>query len=218
MDTQPRKVFVLGATGPAGKWTLKKLVEKGYQVTAMTRNLEKLKNDDYPAVNWVEGDPYNALSLTNIFQGHDAVVSCIGNGGSLKKTEVYSQSLKNSVEAMEATGIKRLLFVTAAQDVDHVGFFFRNVVKKVILNNLFADMLIAEEFIKNYKGNVKYTIVRPFRFLEQPSNGKCKAVKKDEITSSKGWDFKTRVEDIGIFLSEELSSDIWVNEFVCLGQ
>jgi putative NADH-flavin reductase len=218
MDTQTRKVFVLGATGPAGKWTLKKLVAKGYQVTAMTRNLEKLKREDYPAVNWVEGDPYDAQSLKNIFQGHDAVVSCIGSGGSLKKTEVYSQSLKNSVEAMEATGIKRLMFVTAAQDVDHVGFFFRNVVRKLILNNLFYDMLIAEEFIKNYKGNVEYTIVRPFRFLEQPSNGNCKAVKKDEITSSKGWDFKTRVEDIGIFLSEELFSDNWVNEFVCLGQ
>jgi putative NADH-flavin reductase len=213
-----KKVFVVGATGASGKWTLQKLLEKGYQVTAMTRSLEKLKKSDYAPVNWVEGDPYKVESLENLFKGHHAVISCIGNGPSLKKTTVYSESIKNIIEAMEINGIHRLLYTTAAQDVHHIGFFFRNVVKKVILNCIFDDMAVAEDYIKKYNGPVKYTIVRPFRFLNEPSQGKLRAVKHEDITSSKGWDFKTRVEDIGNFMADQVFQDTWAKKFVIIGQ
>lgn len=215
-----KKVFVLGGTGPSGKETLIKCLDKGYSCYSMSRSETPVKLPEriQKEVTWKKGDVLDVESLITNLKGCDAVISCIGTNGKLGKTTIYSKGIKNIIQAMEINNIGKLIFITSAHDIPYTGCCYRNFVKKFILNRIYEDMIIAEEFLRGYKGPVQWICLRPFEFIYKPSQGKSRAVEKQEITSAKGWSWKTMVEDIGIFNSNEIFSTKYENKFICFGQ
>ena len=170
-------------------------------------------------VNWKKGDVMNLKELKNNLKDVDAVISCLGTSGYMGKTNLFSKGLENIITAMEFNKINRLVFMTSAHDIPYIGCCFKYYTKTFVLNNLYADMIQAENMIKIYQGPIQWLCVRPFEFVyNKTTEGKCRAVESKEIISGKGWQWKAIIEDIGIFNANEVFSNKYVNNFVYIGQ
>ena len=116
------KCVVTGATGHIGNVLVRKLVEKGYEVTAFVRNTEKaeyLKNLD---IKFAYGDVRNIESLERAFDGaeivfHLAGIIDIGNGNKKTMYEVNVEGSKNVVKACKKMNVRRLVYTSSVHAI-----------------------------------------------------------------------------------------------------
>lgn len=105
-----KKVLLIGATGFVGAAILNELVERGHQVTAVVRNVEKLPKNEL--VTPVAEDVSNVEAIAKLAEGKDAVISAYNPGWSnpniAKDTIVNYQKI---VAAVKQSGVARLLIV-----------------------------------------------------------------------------------------------------------
>jgi len=68
---------VFGASGRTGKMVVEQALEKGYRVTAIVRNPEKLpiRHTD---LEIVRGDVLQILSFENLIHKNATIISCLG--------------------------------------------------------------------------------------------------------------------------------------------
>ena len=97
------KVALIGATGPVGKRILNELIERGHQVSAIVRNVDKVPA--HPNVTAVAADVHDPAGLSQVLKGHDAVIS------SIRFLKVKCEEL---VGAVKASGVNRYLLVGGA--------------------------------------------------------------------------------------------------------
>lgn len=103
---------VTGATGFVGSTLLKRAVEQGYQVRALTRRSQA----DSPGVTWVEGALDQPNSLSKLVEGADAVIHVAGvvnapthegfEAGNIRGTQAI-------VDATKAAAIRRFVHVSS---------------------------------------------------------------------------------------------------------
>jgi hypothetical protein len=76
----PQKVAVFGGTGYVGSQVCERLVNKGYEVTGVSRRgiNPRPSNDALEQVNWVSGDATNPADVKKIVLEADAVVHAVG--------------------------------------------------------------------------------------------------------------------------------------------
>lgn len=115
-----RKICVLGGTGFVGRHLVARLVEKGWQVTVLTRQLNRCcPLSILPTVKLVAvNNLYDQAELNQVVAGHDVVVNLIAilnetgrDGRGFEK--VHVDLVKKIVTACQANQIKRLLHVSA---------------------------------------------------------------------------------------------------------
>jgi len=109
-----KKVILIGSTGHIGSAILNELINRGHQVTAVTRNANKivLKADN---LSIVEADIENESSIIEISKGADAVISAYNPGWA--NPNIYKDTLKNYsaiLNAVKAAGVNRFLIVGGA--------------------------------------------------------------------------------------------------------
>ncbi|MEL6730048.1 MAG: SDR family oxidoreductase [Bacteroidota bacterium] len=107
------KVLVIGATGRVGRNLVEYALEQGHEVTAFARNIEDFSIED-PKLTTVKGDVLFPMLLKAVIPGHDAVISVIGIRKYSGPITLLSQGVGNVIEAMEASGVKRLITITGA--------------------------------------------------------------------------------------------------------
>lgn len=78
--TPQQKVAVFGGTGYVGTQVCERLVNKGYQVTGVSRRGANPRPDNkaLQQVNWISGDATNPKDVQKIVQDADAVVHAVG--------------------------------------------------------------------------------------------------------------------------------------------
>lgn len=80
--TAPKKVAVFGGTGYVGSAVCERLIQKGYDVTAISRRGTNPKPNDTNSplnqVKWVKGDATDSSTVQKIVNENDAVVHAIG--------------------------------------------------------------------------------------------------------------------------------------------
>ncbi len=74
------KIFFTGGTGFVGSYFTKRFLEKGHEVTVLTRSLGKSREGRQGAVHWVEGDSVKPGKWQDAVAGHDAVINLAGAG------------------------------------------------------------------------------------------------------------------------------------------
>jgi len=76
----PKKVAVFGGTGYVGSAVCERLIQKGYDVTAISRRGTNPKPNDtnLNQVKWVKGDATDPSTVKKIVNENDAVVHAIG--------------------------------------------------------------------------------------------------------------------------------------------
>jgi len=157
------KVLVAGATGQTGKRVVRELLERGVEVTALVRDVDKAKSElpqpsELPItaqLGTVVGDVLKPDTLRAALVGCQAVVSATGAAPSFDPTGPYKvdyEGTKNLVQAAQQASVDQFVMVSSLC----VSRLFHPL-------NLFWGVLYwkqqAEDYLK--KSGVPYTIVRP---------------------------------------------------------
>ena len=178
------KLTVFGATGGIGRQVLEQAIAAGHDVTAVVRDPKKLPK----GVRVVTADMAapDQAALESAVNGADAVLSCIGPR-SASEAGIASQGTRAIVQAMKATGVLRLVVVSAAP-IGTVpspgrptppkydpgdGFFMRNVFAPLTvaaLRGRYSDLALMEDILRD--SGLNWTAVRPPRLTDKPMTGR----------------------------------------------
>jgi putative NADH-flavin reductase len=107
------KVAIIGATGFVGSELVTEAASRGYEVTAIVRNTEKVAKA--AGVTAVAADVFNIDALAAVLSGHDAVINAFNPGWT--NPNIYDDSIKGSEniqKAVKKSGVKRFITVGGA--------------------------------------------------------------------------------------------------------
>jgi putative NADH-flavin reductase len=177
------KLTIFAATGGIGRQALEQAVAEGHEVTAAVRN-PKMLSREIPAIKADLETPDPAV-LEHAVRGADAVISCLGPRSS-SEAGISSRGTRAIVQAMQQTGVRRIVVVSAApistvpspgrkEPPRHDpgdGFFMRNLfspLTKAALRKPYADLALMEDIIRD--SGLDWTVVRPPRLTDKPLSG-----------------------------------------------
>jgi uncharacterized protein YbjT (DUF2867 family) len=145
------KILVLGANGQVARNTTRALLrDTDAQLTLYLRRASRLNNPDPKRVAIVEGDVLDAPTLKAAMKGQDVVYASLA--GDMKR------QAEHIVDAMHATGVKRLIFISSMGIYGEVpGERYRSVLDP------YRDSAAAIE-----ASDLDYTILRPGWFTNDP--------------------------------------------------
>lgn len=170
----PKRVFVVGATGYIGKFVVRELVSRGYDVVSFARERSgvhgattteqarrELEGSEVRFGN--VGDP-ESLSKAGFRGEHfDVVVSCLSsrNGGIRDSWNIDYRATRNSLEAGMEAGISQFVLLSAI------------CVQKPMLEFQRAKLKFEKELMES---GVTWSIVRPTAFFKSIA-GQVEAVR-----------------------------------------
>lgn len=105
------RIAVLGATGGTGRHVVTTAVERGHEVTALTRRAGSFESRPRLAEE-VWADLADVDTLTSALTGADVVISALG-GANKGPTTVCTDGIRTTVAAMDAAHVSRLIVVSA---------------------------------------------------------------------------------------------------------
>jgi uncharacterized protein YbjT (DUF2867 family) len=154
------KALVLGATGPTGRHVVQQALARGLEVTALVRNPRGV--DASRPVRVVVGDTVTKpASVRTAVAGQDAVISALGVGKSFRPNGLIENSMRNIVDAMEAEGVRRLVFTSAFG----VGGTIRDtpilprLFIRTLLRRVYEDKRAGEAILR--RSTLEWTLVCP---------------------------------------------------------
>src|SRR2546423_1079391 len=166
------KITVLGATGGVGGEVVKQALDRGWHVTAVVRDPARVAVPAQDRLDVVVAGLHEQEKVTAAVEGRDAVLSALGSR-ERKPTTVCADGARVAIAAARATGVKRLLVVSASgMHTEGDGVFTRTLVKPMlgaILKHGFADMLAMEDLVMATE--LDWTVVRPPMLLNGPRTG-----------------------------------------------
>lgn len=177
------KLTIFAATGGVGTQVLEQAVAAGHDITAVVRTPQKLSG----RVNAIAADLADADPgvLRSAVEKADAVVSGLGRRSSADAGIVW-RGTRAIREAMEATGVRRIVVISAAP-VSTVpspgrpnppkhdpgdGFFVRNLfypMLKAAWREPYVDLALMEDVLR--ESELQWTAVRPPRLTNKPLTG-----------------------------------------------
>lgn len=182
------KLTIFAATGGIGRQVLAQAVAAGHDVTAVVRNPKNLRLAELSGqVRVVTADlaaPDPAV-LASAVAGADAVLSGLG-ARTAADVGVAERGTRAIVAAMRATGVPRLVVVSAApiatvpspgrphppKHDPGDGFFTRHLFSplvKAALRSHYADLAVMEDVVRD--SGLDWTVVRPPRLTDKPLTG-----------------------------------------------
>ncbi|WBU53375.1 NAD(P)H-binding protein [Paracoccus sp. SCSIO 75233] len=144
-------ILILGASGKIARHVVEALAGQGaHQATLFLRNASKLAGLDTSGMVVIEGDVTDEQRLTQAMQGQDIVYANLTG-----EVDVMARTI---LPVMQASGVKRLIFVTSIGILDEVPGAFGEWNRQAIGPYLppfrrASDMIEASD--------LEYTILRP---------------------------------------------------------
>jgi putative NADH-flavin reductase len=178
------KLTIFAATGGIGRHALEQAIAAGHDVTAVVRNPNKLSSGQVRVItaDLAAADP---AVLESAVAGADAVLSGLGPR-STSDAGIASRGTQAIVRAMQATGVRRIVVVSAAP-ISTVpsparpkpprhdpgdGFFMRHLfshVAKTLFREHYADLALMEDILRD--SGLDWTVVRPPWLTDKPVTG-----------------------------------------------
>lgn len=146
----PLKVLILGANGQLARNTTRAFLRNpDVELTLYLRRARRLDNPDPSRVRIIEGDVRDRATLIEAMTGQDVVYANLA-GDMKRQAEVI-------VDAMHATGVCRLIFISSMGIYGEVpGERYRSVLDP------YRDSAAVIE-----RSDLDYTVLRPGWFTEQ---------------------------------------------------
>lgn len=191
------KLTIVAATGGVGRELLEQALDAGHDVTAVVRNPSKLSRQ-VRAVTTDLTAPAPA-ALESAVAGADAVLSGLGPHSS-SDAGIASRGTRAIVAAMRATGVRRIVAISAAP-VSTVaspgrpnpprydpgdGFFMRHLFSpfaKAQFRKVYADLALMEDILAD--SGLDWTVVRPPQLTSKPLTGTYRTAYGQNIRG--GW-------------------------------
>ena len=181
------KLTIVAATGGIGHQLLEQAIAAGHDVTTVVRNPNKQPGELAAQVRTVTANLANAdpAALELAIAGADAVLSGLGPRPG-KDPGVASRGTHAILAAMQATGVRRIVVVSAApigtvpspgrpnppRHDPGDGFFMRHLfshVAKTLFREHYADLALMEDILRD--SGLDWTVVRPPRLTSKPLTG-----------------------------------------------
>lgn len=192
------RVLVTGSTGGVGQLTVAKLLEKGYQVRALTRSAEKVQKMFDNQVEFVIGDIRQPTTLPPAMQNITHIICCTGTtalpstkwdfdtteaveglGSFIEWGKIYFDSeyrrthARNSPEQVDAQGVSNLVNAAPKELNRFVFVSSCGVLRKdkppFNILNAFGVLDAKQKGEEAIIGSgLPYTIIRPARLIDGP--------------------------------------------------
>ena len=177
------KLAIIAATGGVGEQLLRQALSAGHDVTAVVRNPAKLPAAlrDARVVTADLAGPQSGV-LEAAIAGTDAVLSGLGPASN-SSAGIATRGTRAIAAAMDATGVKRLVVISAAP-VGTVpsagrpappkhdpgdGFFMRNLgarFARAAFGKVYADLAAMEDLLRD--SDLDWTVIRPPYLTSKP--------------------------------------------------
>jgi putative NADH-flavin reductase len=182
------KVLVIGASRGIGLETVNAALRAGHSVRALARSGANIAIQN-TGLEKVSGDALDRDTVRKALEDVDVVIQTLGVDFSLQaifeRTNLFSQSTRILVDAMQAAGVQRLIAVTglgAGDSRGHGGFLYDAVAFPLLLKRVYDDKDVQEWIIRS--SGLEWTIVRPGLLTDRPATGQYRV-----LTKSKDWRF-----------------------------
>jgi len=200
------QLAILGGTGGIGGHVLSWALDAGHPVRALARRPEALPQR--AGLTAVHGDALDGAAVAETIAGADAVVSALGPRGA-KAASLLAGAAANVVAAMDKTGARRLICVSAAGayitgDPD-TGWLIKAVLPRVFAAP-FADVREMENVIRH--SGLDWTIVRPVRLVNRPGTSRYRV--RPDFPPPAGRTIARA--DVAHFIAAVLTEDAWLHE------
>ncbi|MGC0340009.1 NAD(P)-dependent oxidoreductase [Streptomyces sp. SLBN-8D4] len=200
------KLLILGATGPTGRHVVDLAVRSGDSVTAFVRNPGAL-GDLAERVTPVTGDATSHRDLAAAAAGHDAIVSALGRGNSVRADGLFTRASVAVIGAAREVGVSRLVWLSSFGVGDTFGWSSsaQKLIYGTLLRSIYADKAIADESIRS--SGLDWTVVYPTRLTHGPARGTYRA---DDRLPMKGNPTISRA-DVAAFMHRAAHGREWIN-------
>ncbi|MEM8642277.1 MAG: SDR family oxidoreductase [Cyanobacteria bacterium P01_G01_bin.54] len=202
------KLVIFGSTGSTGREVVRQALADGHQVTAFVRTPAKLTLQ-HPNLSLVQGDVLDPHAVEPAVQGQDAVVCILGAGKQLSGT-VRSAGTKQIIDAMEKTGVHRLICqstIGVGESWGSLNFYWKYIMFSFILRKVFADHERQEQYVR--QSSLDWTIVRPGAFVDGDRTGQYRHGFPGTDTTSQ---LKISCADIADFILKQLSDRSYLHQ------
>ena len=166
-----KKVLVLGATGGTGQQVVTQGLKLGFEVTAFVRNPQGLSatSDRLRVLTGNVLDDDHALAAA--VKGQDAVISTLGVGKSFHSGGLIAGSATRVVRAMEAAGVRRLIWTSAFGVGDTIRDtpLVPRIFIRLLLQDVYRDKEAGEAVID--RSTLDWTVVHPVGLSDRPGTG-----------------------------------------------
>jgi putative NADH-flavin reductase len=167
------KLTIFGATGATGTTLLQQAAAAGHSVTAVVRDPARLAVPAHQRLRIVTAEVMDPAAISQAVAGADAVLSALGPRGS-GRTTVSQDSVRSIIQAMQKSGVRRLITVSGSIVADAgegpvMRYVLKPLVRRTFLRHVCADMRCAEDEIR--ASDLNWTIMRPPRLTGKPAAG-----------------------------------------------
>ncbi|UNZ18216.1 NAD(P)-binding oxidoreductase [Streptomyces sp. 891-h] len=200
------KLLILGATGPTGRHFVDLALRSGDSVTALVRNPAGL-GDLAEQITAVTGDATSQRDVAAAAAGHDAIVSALGRGSSVRADGLFTRASAAVLGAAGDVGISRLVWLSSF-GVGHTLKWSspaQKLIYNTLLRSIYADKEIADERIRS--SALDWTVVYPTRLTHGPAKG---AYSADDRLPMKGNPTISRA-DVAAFMHQAVHSTEWIH-------
>lgn len=197
------RVLVVGAGGGTGRAVVSQALDLGYQVSALSRNPERL-GIEHSNLRYIKCDAGDYASLAHAVCGHDAVLCAVGVSP-FDRTHARTRTTENVVRAMEQHGVQRLVCLTVLGNYESRGnlnSYLKYLMIPLLLRQAFLDHRDQEDAIR--ASDLDWTIVRPPTLTNGPARG---AYRHGFAGTEKNITLKISRADAAAFMLKQLETD-----------
>ena len=174
------RILVLGATGGTGSHVVEQALGYGHEVVALVRDSGRLPRV-HERLAVIAGDVTDFAAVQTAVDGCDAVISTLGSRGE-RPVSVYSDGIANTIRAMTARGIRRLVVVSASGS--GAGRAELSIAARAMrtlpgMRGVYEDMERMEGDVM--LSDLDWTIVRPAALTDGPLTGIYRVVEGSTV-------------------------------------
>jgi len=167
------KLTILGASGATGTCLTEQALAADHEVTAIVRDPARMSIPIHPRLRVVTADVMDPASITPAVEGAAAVITAVGPRGT-GPTTVIQDSVRSIIQAMQKSGIRRLLEVSGSVVADdgespYLRYLLKPFARGTFLRHVCADMRQGEDQIR--QSSLDWTIFRPPALTGKPPRG-----------------------------------------------
>lgn len=172
------KFLVLGATGRTGTLVVKKALDQGHQITALTRRADA--NID-PRADLVSGSVTDGDAIAEAARGHDAIISTIGAKNVRETPTLVTDTVRAVVASAEKSGVDRFVLLSAFGVGDSLAkaSFVVAPLFRTVLRKAYADKAASEVLLR--ASDLEWTLAYPGALNNKPG-GQFTATRLEDVS------------------------------------
>jgi putative NADH-flavin reductase len=158
-------------------------LEQGHHVTALARRPDRV-GLSHPHLTVVAADlAAEDQDIGGCVPRHEAVLSALGVGRSLRSHNFMAHGTARIVSAMEQAGVARLVFLSAfgvGGTAPQAPWSFQ-LMFRLMLSDIYADKAAAEAIVR--RSSLNWTIVAPVILTDRPASGQYRAGEQLDVAN-----------------------------------